>query len=82
MDVTKQHYLDKKNPVCKKYMALLDRYDRQWDKIMSASKALREEAVITDETLYQEALDHYSTVMKEYQDMRKELNQLSREMAE
>ena len=82
MTVSMTHFREQKSEVCERYMKLLDVYDEGWSKIVAASKALREEKVITDEKRYQEALDHYSAVMDEYHNMRKELAGLAREMLE
>ena len=43
---------------------------------------LREEKILQDEQLYQNALDNYCSVMSEYQSMRKELTELARKLVE
>ena len=82
MSVRKQYYQDQKITVCEKYLALLDSYDQQWDKILAAHKQLREEKVLQDEQLYQKALDNYCSVMSEYQNLSNELTELARNMVE
>ena len=82
MSVSMSHFKGQKSELCERYLKLLDVYDEGWNKIVAASKVLREEKVITDEKRYQEALDHYSAVMNEYHNMRKELAGLAKEMGE